>query len=116
MRVVAEGYSFTEAARVFKVKHSTLSDKFRKNQGQDIGRPTQLDKDTESSLVKLINAVAEWGYPLGECDIKDIVKTILDKNGARSIFVNKRSGCVALLNGTSYQPVSHQTLKDQEHP
>ena len=42
--------------------------------------------------VKLINAVAEWGYPLGECDIKDIVKTILDKKGARSIFMNSTPG------------------------
>ena len=92
LRAVAEGYSFREAARAFKGKRSTLSDKFRKNHGEDIGRPTQLDKDTESSMVKLINAVAEWGYPLGECDIKDIVKTILDKKGARSIFVNNRPG------------------------
>ena len=92
VEAVKEGCSFYDAARQFDVKRTTFSDKL-KNQIQKLGRLIQVSYETEVILAKMIDAVAKWGYPLGEIDIKEMVKSLLDSKGVvSSIFPNNRPG------------------------
>jgi len=41
----------------------------------------------------MIDAIAQWGYPIGEREIKELVKTMLDQDGTSSnSFVKNRPG------------------------
>ena len=58
-----------------------------------MARPIQVSFDIEVVLVKMIDAVTKWGYSLGEMDVEEMAKSLLDSKGVvSSIFPNNRPG------------------------
>ena len=83
--------SIRKAAAEFNVNRSSIEHRLKKEVG-GVGRATVLSVMEERMLAKLIDDVAEWGFPLGRVEIKTMVKSLLDKKGVKSRFSNNRPG------------------------
>ena len=49
-----------------------------------LGRPQQIPVRVEEILARRMDAVAEWGWPIGRFELKLMVKDILDRQGVTS--------------------------------
>jgi len=74
--------SLREAAKLYGVPRSTLSDRVTKKHGSQHGGVTLLTKEEELLIVKHVKALAEFGFPVTGADLRNHVKNYLDKKGA----------------------------------
>ena len=51
-----------------------------------------MSKEDEQVIAKLVDDVAEWGFPLGRFEIKLMVKDLLDSRNVVSRFKGNFSG------------------------
>ena len=47
---------------------------------EKVDAPRALSSEVEGRSTKMINELAEWGYPIGKTEISLMVKNILDKS------------------------------------
>ena len=66
---VENNMSIRKAAVDFDVKRSTLHDHVKKEMGT-IGAPRQLTEAEEEEIVSVMDASAEWGFPLGIFELR----------------------------------------------
>ena len=71
--------SIKKAAEKYDLKKSTLYDHLKKNM-KSVEAPKALSDMIEERLAKMIDDLAEWGYPIGKLEIKLMVEDILDKS------------------------------------
>ena len=71
--------SIKKAAKKYDLKKSTLYDHLKKNM-KSVGVPRALSYMIKKRLAKMIDDLAEWGYPVGKLEIKLMVKDILNNN------------------------------------
>ena len=83
--------SIRKAAAEFNVNRCSIERRLKKEVG-GVGRATVLSVMEERMLAKLINDVAEGGFPLGKIEIKTMVKSLLDIKGMKSRSSNNRPG------------------------
>ena len=77
------GMSIREASSEFNIPKSTIHRKFKGLQMKPIGRPPGLSPEEEKSFVHHLIAVAEWGFPFSNLDLRLMVKAYLDKANRR---------------------------------
>ena len=75
------GKSIRKSCDAFKVKKSTLSDKLLGKHTKHYGRPTALKKRDEEILAGVLDKLADWNFPVGNTEIKVMVKDLLDARG-----------------------------------
>ena len=83
MEVAAGRLTIRKASDLFNVKRSTLSDFMKKGEPKKIGKPTLLSPNEEKYLAEMIDAVAEWGFPVGTWDVKMMASDLLKAEGYR---------------------------------
>ena len=83
MEEVKNGTSINQAAVMFNVKRTTLSDHLRKTM-KKVGRPTPLMDEEEEVMSRLIDEVAGWGFLVGKFELKIMVKDLLDRKKMKS--------------------------------
>lgn len=71
--------SLKKAAEKYDLKKFTLHDHM-KNNVKNVDASRALSSYVEGRLAKMINELAEWGYPNGKTEIKLMAKEILDKS------------------------------------
>ena len=65
-------------AQLYGVKFTTLADKVKgKHQGA-IGPPLAIDDKTGLIIASTIRQLAQWGFPVGICELQQMVETILE--------------------------------------
>ena len=69
--------SIRKTVAEFNVYRSSIERRLKKEVG-GMGRATVLSVMEERMLAKLIDDVAEWGFPLRMVEIKTMVKSLLD--------------------------------------
>jgi hypothetical protein len=79
-RVTTEGWSVARAARETGVPRVTLLNKISgKHKTGMVGRPTSLTMVEEHALVDLLVLMGEYNYPISKRDLRDMIKTYLDR-------------------------------------
>jgi hypothetical protein len=73
--------SLRKAHKQYKIPLGTLSHKINSKHGLKVGHPTVLSADEEKAIVDHINVVASWGFPFDFVDIRELVKTYIEKQG-----------------------------------
>ena len=85
--------SIRKASRQYQIPFGTLRHKFKGMHSKDAGGQKRLSHECESLLMKGIDTLAEWKVPLGELDLRVLVKSYLDVRGiADSVFRNNLPG------------------------
>lgn len=92
--VRANNMSVRAAAKSYMVPKSTIHRwLINKNSSQrGAGRPTVLTVDEEKLLVECICTLGEWGFPLQDSDVLDIVQDYMKSKNIRSPFKEHRPG------------------------
>lgn len=83
--------SLREAAKVYGVPSSTLSDRVSRR-GERLGRPTVLSEEEEELLVERIVIMGEWGYPITKKELCLMIQEYLVSTDRVSRFGNKKPG------------------------
>lgn len=73
--------SYREASERYNIPKSTINDKIKGSHPKKHGGQTTLTKEEETQFVKAILLSAEWGFPLTELDIRQIVQHYLTRRG-----------------------------------
>lgn len=81
VRAVQNGMSKKQAARIYKIPRSTLTNRCLGRHTKPRGHPTILSSEEETVIARTLGVVADWGFPLTKADIKQIMKKYLDKKG-----------------------------------
>ena len=76
------GISIRKAAVKYKMKRLTLGDHLKHKRGC-IGAAKELSANEGKCLAETIDAVGEWGFPLGRLEIKALVQNILNRKGIK---------------------------------
>lgn len=94
LTAVADGrLSIRGASREFKVPYGTLRNKFHGKHGLKPGGKTVFSTEEEKAFVKGIQKCSDWGFPLGERDVKILVKNYLNSRGIQEPrFFNNTPG------------------------
>ena len=80
-KAVKVGMSYHKPCKNFDVKKFVLHDFIKKGGVKSAGRSTLLSAEDEKAIAELVDAVADWGIPLGPMEIKLIAKDLLDSKG-----------------------------------
>ena len=83
--------SIRKAAAEFNVNQCSIEHRLKK-EVDGVRHAMVLSVMEERTLAKLIDDVAEWGFPLGRVEINTMVKSLLDMKGVKSRFSNNRPG------------------------
>ena len=84
---VKKGWSLKKAAEKCNVKKSTLGDFVKRNREKNgslskpVGGQTYIPAKDEKILADLIDAIAEWGFPLSFNEVRYLLKYLLDEEG-----------------------------------
>ena len=84
--------SLLGASKAFGIPYATLGDKVRGRRPMQAASKTVLSKEEEKKLVEWLVEVSRRGFGLTKDDLKDMVKTILDDRGVKTIFKDNRPG------------------------
>ena len=91
--VNGRNFSIRKASKFYKIPFGTLRHKIKNLHSKNVGCPKRLCPDTEASLVKVIDTLAEWKVPLTGEDISLLVKGYLDFQGVKdSVFKDNLPG------------------------
>ena len=71
--------SLKKATEKYDHEKLTLHDHVKKSM-EKVDAPRALSSEVEGRSAKMINELAEWGYPIGKTEISLMVKNILDKS------------------------------------
>lgn len=75
--------SVRQAAEYYRVPKSTLHDKKKGIKTKNHGGQPVISQDEEKLLAKGILQFSEWGFPLTRQDMRSLVKSYLDRKGAK---------------------------------
>lgn len=79
--------------------HATLYRKIKRLHTKAPGGQPVLSEEEELNLVKALSTAADWGFPCDSEDVKDIVKSYLQRSGKTiTQFKNNRPGQTWLEN------------------
>lgn len=70
VRAVKDGMSKKQAARVYQIPRSTLTNRCLGRHTKPRGHPTILSSEEEAVIARTLGVVADWGFPLTKADIK----------------------------------------------
>ena len=91
--VRSKSMSIRKAALEFKLTKTAIAKRLNDGDGvRSIGGQTVLSKEDEEVIAKLVDNVAEWGFPLGRFEIKLMVKDLLDSRNLVSRFKDNLPG------------------------
>lgn len=92
-RVKAGELTQREACKRFGVPQATLSRKVNGKNSKQYGGQTVFTSQEEGEIVRFLDEVASWGYPIGYEDLRILIKSHLDKCGkVEQRFVNNTPG------------------------
>ncbi|XP_065650631.1 jerky protein homolog-like [Hydra vulgaris] len=81
----SKGMSIRKAADKHKVKKSTLHDHIRKPTLKKFGGQTIISKADEVLIAQMLEAVADWGFPIGRLEVRIMAFNFLkNRNGLNS--------------------------------
>ena len=69
------------ASALYNIPRSTLNNRLKMVHSKKHGHPTVFSEAEEKSLVKFIQTVGDWGFPLTLLDLKFVIKNYLDRAG-----------------------------------
>ncbi|KAK9746378.1 hypothetical protein QE152_g6142 [Popillia japonica] len=78
---VKKGISKFRASQNFKVLRTTLIDKIRESRPLKSSRPCVLTADNEQLIAKTLGVVSDWGFPVTQQDIRQVVAKFVRKEG-----------------------------------
>jgi transposase-like protein len=81
-----------ESAKHYGVPFTTLRDRIAQKSSSDVGRPTELSKEEEQTIVERVILMGWWGFPLNRCEISHLIKSYLNGLGRVTRFVNNLPG------------------------
>ena len=84
--------SLNGAPKAFGIPYATLGDKMRGRRPMQPVPKTVLLENEEKKLVQWLTELSHWGFGRTKDDIKDMVKTILDSRGAKTVFKDNWPG------------------------
>ena len=90
--VKSKQMSLNGASKAFGIPYATLGDKVRGRRPMQPAPKTVLSEDEEKKLVQWLIELSHRGFGLTKDDVKDMVKTILDARGAKTVLRDNRPG------------------------
>ena len=91
--VRSKSMSIRKAALEFKLSKTAIAKRLKDGDGvRSIDGQTVLSKEDGQVIAKLVDDVAEWGFPLGRFKIKLMVKDLLDSRNLVSRFKDNLPG------------------------
>lgn len=90
--VKEEGMSIREASVLFGIPKSTLHDRVTGAHGIYEGHQTVLTREEEEMITDRLKYMATWGFPLTTLDLRNFIKSYLDKKGATTEFKDNMPG------------------------
>jgi hypothetical protein len=88
MELMKAGMSVRAASRACNVPKSTLMDRSSGTHGDGRGRPSELTPEEEDKIIEMAELLGEWGFPFTKNDLRQFVKSYLDKKGVKTRFVD----------------------------
>ena len=84
--VKSKQMSLNCASKAFGIPYAPLGDKVRSRRPMQPAPKTVLLEDEEKTLVQWLMELSHRGFGWTKADVKDMVKTILDTRGAKTVF------------------------------
>ena len=84
--VKSKQMSLNGASKAFGIPYAPLGDKVRGRRPMQPAPKTVLLEDEEKTLVQWLMELSHRGFGWTKDDVKDMVKTILDTRGAKTVF------------------------------
>ncbi len=73
--------SYGAVSTLCNIPKTTLKDRVNCTCSDTPGRPTVLNSEEEVIIIEIVDLLADWGFPFTEEDLRQFVKSYLDKNG-----------------------------------
>lgn len=81
LQLYRQGRKLKDLSEKYNIPYVTLYRKAKGKHTKPFGGQTALSIDEETYLVRSICTAADWGYPCDSNEIKEIVKSYLDRSG-----------------------------------
>lgn len=78
---VRGGMSQAQASRRFKIPRGTIQNKLFARHNKAYGHPTVFSKEEEQLLTHTLTTVSNWGFPLTQEDIREVLHKYVEKQG-----------------------------------
>jgi hypothetical protein len=86
--MVKAGMSYGAVSMLCNIPKNTLKDRVNCTHGDTPGRPTVLNSEEEPIIIEMVDLLADWGFPFTDKDVRQFVKSYLDKKGVTTRFVD----------------------------
>jgi hypothetical protein len=80
---ICAGMSILKASKKYKIPYGTLYNRVHHLHTKNVGAPLRLRDETEQLIVNAVNTMTQWKVPLDGLDIRCLVKSYLDRDGAK---------------------------------
>jgi hypothetical protein len=80
--------SYGAVSTLCNIPKTTLKDRVNCTCSDTPGRPTVLNSEEEVIIIEIVDLLADWGFPFIEEDLRQFVKSYLDKKGVATRFVD----------------------------
>jgi hypothetical protein len=79
--ITSQGYSQREAAFIFKVRRSTITDIISENHLRRPGGQVKFSEEEEIVIAKNIATLGDWGFPVDILEIRMLLASYLRERG-----------------------------------
>ena len=87
-RVEEGGISIRAGSEKYCVRKSTLSNALKKKHTKKPGGQCMIVPEDEGKLAEFLDSLADWGYPVGLFELRQLAKNMLEKQKVITKFKN----------------------------